>query len=88
MSVPDKVLMRKIKKREKTAKLSVLKRREEQKGKNDARRLLLEVEHRVMISRTFLYVEISMVEQFSVIAKLKTIARITCVHRYYLSVVL
>lgn len=32
MSVPEKVLMRKIKKREKT-KLTVLKRREEQKGK-------------------------------------------------------
>lgn len=34
MSVPEKVLMRKIKKREKT-KLTVLKQREEQKGKHD-----------------------------------------------------
>lgn len=34
MSVPEKVLMRKIKKREKT-KLTVLKRREAQKGKNE-----------------------------------------------------
>lgn len=42
MSVPDKVLMRKIKKREKT-KLNVLKRREEQKDAVESAEKAIEI---------------------------------------------